>query len=362
MRVTLDARLVGYPGIGRFIEGLWRGLLEIGADVVGIWPAGPPRDWLGLHRFEPPGPHVTVRTRPFRPNEQVMIPRHLHKIGADAHHAMFFNVPYAGKVPVVLTVHDLFPYLDRSNARSRAAGLYYRAVVPLAIRRAKVVATVSPFTARQLRESFGVLRQPVHVIEHGLDHDRWHRPPTDAIDAVRARFRIPSEYLLYVGTAKRHKNLSRLIAAHRKHHPPLVLAGPAAAELPVHLEGAPGNGSVIALGRVPDDVLPGLYAGALALVLPSFYEAVGFTALEAMACGTPIVASDGGGLPDTVGDAGILVRVGDVVAWSQALTTVAEDASLRDRLRSAGRARVATRSWRACAHQYLELYQQAVLT
>src|SRR6266511_3858360 len=358
MRIALDARLVGLPGIGRLTEGLWRGLHDIDADVVGLWPAGLPRDWLSLHRFEPPGPHVTVKARPFLPVEQATIPSIVRRIGADVHHATHFNVPYLSRAPIVVTVHDLFPYLDRSNARSPIAGAYYRAVMPVAMRRARVIAAISNFTARQLRESLGLPEERIRVIEHGLDHDRWQPPEADRVQVVRERFRLPSQYLLYVGTAKRHKNLATLIAAHRRYHPPLVLAGPTEQELAPQLGGVGSDGTVRVLGRVPDDVLPALYAGAVALVLPSTYEAVGFTALEAMACGSPVVVSDGGGLPDTVGDAGLLVPARDVDAWAGALSRISEDTELHRQLAAAGRQRVATRSWRICAQQYLDLYTE----
>jgi len=357
MRVALDARLVGLPGIGRFTEGLWRGLNDIGADVVGLWPAGPPRDWLSLHRFEPPGPHVRVKARPFLPAEQVTVPRIVNRIGADVHHATHFNVPYFTKTPVVVTAYDLFPYLDRSNARSHIAATYYRALMPLALRRARVVVAISNFTARQLQESLALPAERVRVIELGIDHDRWQPPEARRVRAVRERFRLPTQYLLYVGTAKRHKNLATLIAAHRRQHPPLVLAGPTEREVAAQLDGVASNGTMSVLGRVPDDVLPALYGGAIALVLPSRYEAVGFTALEAMGCGSPVIVSDGGGLPDTVGDAGLLVPAPDIDAWTAALSRVSDDAALRRRLAAAGRERVATRSWRVCAEQYLHLYR-----
>lgn len=356
MRVTLDARMAGLPGIGRFIIGLWRGLAATDADVLGLWPRGELNHWLGPHRPRPPGPYETVRARPFLAAEQVELPLALRRFGSDVHHAAHFNVPYAARVPIVLTVYDLFLYRDPSKARSRAAGAYYRVAVPLAVRRARAVVALSPFTAGQLTETFGLDGDRLRVVEAGLDHDQWHPRPEAAVEAVRSRFGLPGEYLLYVGTAKRHKNLATLLRAHGPAHPALVLAGPTREEV-ASLDVTP-SGRVVMLGRVPDDVLPALYTGALALALPSLYEALGFTALEAMACGTAVIASDGGQLPETVGDAGLLVSPDDVAAWRDALDRIAVDAELRQRLAAAGRARVAGRSWDECARRYRDVYRE----
>lgn len=361
MRITLDARFIGLAGIGRMTDGLWRGLESLGMDVVGLWPAGRPLDYMGEYRSGPAGRHVILRARPFLPAEQFALPRVLRQVGAQVHHAPNFAVPYLARIPVVLTVHDLFPYLEPANARSPAAAAVYRVATPLAIRRARLVVAVSKFAARQVTETFGTPAECLRVVEHGIDHERWRPPTPELLSDVRARYRLPTDYLLYVGTLKRNKNLRTLLAAHGPEHPPLVLAGPEASEM-VSAGLTPSRGSkVIALGRVPDETLAALYGGALALVLPSLYEGAGFTPLEAMACGTAVVASDGGALPDTVGDAGLIVPALDVDGWRDALSTISQDDALRTRLAAAGSARVKDRSWSHVARQYAAIYQEALL-
>lgn len=358
-RVALDARFIGYAGIGRMVDGLWRGLIGAGVDVVGLWPAADAGDWMGAHRPDPAGTIVAVASRPFAPGEQLTVPAALRRMRAAVHHAPNFAVPYLTRIPVVLTVHDLFPYLDRHNARSRAAAAVYRAVVPAAIRRARIIVAVSPFAAQQVSETFGVGDHRLRVVEHGIDHDRWRPPGSEAITAIRDRYALPERYLLYVGTAKRHKNLATLIDALRPGHPPLVLAGPGPDDLAQAGLQTSRATAVIALGRVSDAELAALYGGALALALPSLYEAVGFTALEAMACGTPVISSDGGGLPDTVGGGGLLVPAREVDAWVDAITRIADDAGLRQRLAQTGAEQVRDRSWRAAAESYREIYREA---
>ncbi|HEY3831297.1 MAG TPA: glycosyltransferase family 1 protein [Acidimicrobiia bacterium] len=352
--------MVGIPGIGRFITGLWHGLDGIGVDVVGLWPGADGGDWLGADHGEPGATQLTMRARPFLPREQLAVPLALRRIRPDVHHATHFNVPYATRVPIVLTIYDLIIYRDPSMARSRAAGVYYRMAVPLAVRRASVVVALSPFTARQLSDSFHIGEDRLRVVEAGLDHEFWNPASECAVDAVRSRYSLPREYLLYVGTAKLHKNLATLLAAHNASHPPLVLAGPTRDELAANgIVAEPDDPHLVVLGRVPDDVLPALYTGARALLLPSLREGLGLTALEAMACGAPVVASDGGALPETVGDAGVVVPARDVAAWVEALDTVSGDDSLCRELVERGHRLVCTRDWKECARQYVDVYHEA---
>jgi alpha-1,3-rhamnosyl/mannosyltransferase len=175
---------------------------------------------------------------------------------------------------------------------------------------------------------------------------------------MRRRFGLPSDYLLYVGTAKPHKNLATLLAAHTPQHPPLVLAGPTFAELAAGgLEPSDRQGLHV-LGRVSDGDLPLLYGGARAVLVPSLHEGFGFTPLEGMACGAPVVSSDGGALPETVGDAAMVVPARDVEAWRHALGAVTTDDDLRRRLVNAGRHHVSGRTWERCAQRYAEVYAE----
>src|SRR6185312_7685945 len=115
----------------------------------------------------------------------------LRRLRPDVHHATHFNVPYLARTPVVLTIYDLILYLDTSKARSRAAGLYYRAAVPRAVSKATIVVALSPFTARQLTDTFTIAPERLRTVEAGLDHDRWRPQSTHDIDGVRDQFGLP---------------------------------------------------------------------------------------------------------------------------------------------------------------------------
>jgi glycosyltransferase involved in cell wall biosynthesis len=118
--------------------------------------------------------------------------------------------------------------------------------------------------------------------------------------------------------------------------------------------------SVRFVGYVAPRELPFWYNAAGMLVYPSFYEGFGLPALEAMACGTPVIAADNSALPEVVGDAGLLVGARDVDGFAHAITTLARDADFRERLSQRGRLRAAGYSWRRTAELTLGVYQQAL--
>ncbi|MHB1446427.1 MAG: glycosyltransferase family 4 protein, partial [Acidimicrobiales bacterium] len=321
MRVTVDCRHAGLPGIGRFAVELTAALRRrAGAEEeVMALVSRRPRGWLGDASLSVPGgppggaaADLAVASGPFGPLEQLELPVHLARHHVQLHHATHLNLPLAVRLPMVLTVHDIHPLTHDDHARSAAARGYYRLSMPVAVRRARAVVAVSDYTAAELARVLG--RRADAVIGHGVDHSAW--AGAAGLPGAGAGGAPKTAYLLYVGTAKPHKNLVTLLRAHAGARddrgeglPELVLVGPTAAELEAAAPGA-SAGRVRALGRVPDAELPGLYAGAAVVAVPSRYEGFGLTALEAMYWGVPVVAADSPGLRDTVADAALLVSAG----------------------------------------------------
>ncbi len=242
----------------------------------------------------------------------------------------------------VVVIHDVAP-LRHPEAYSGPYTRYQRLMLPALARRARLVITVSEFSRRELVEALGCPEERIAVIPGGVS-ERF-RPDADSSAAMRS-FGLERPYVLVVGTVSERKNLGLLAgaaAALRQRGIELVLAGAdrgymRSAEVPIRR-----------LGYVPDDQLPGLYAGARALAMPSLYEGFGLPCLEAMACGTPVVAAAAGALPETVADAGVLVPAGDPAAFSEALVGVACDEQERERLAETGRRRAAGFSWQRTA-------------
>lgn len=240
----------------------------------------------------------------------------------------------------VVMVHDAAPF-RRPDAYSRAYRFWHQRLGVVCARRALRVVTVSEFSRRELVELLGLDPGAVTVVRGGVsarfgpsvDHER-----------VREKLGLPRPYVLTIGTDDERKNLAVLnVAAERLRSAgvELVRAGDARP----HFSGISAVDGVRSVGYIAEEDLPGLYCGASAFVLPSLYEGLGLPCLEAMACGVPVVASNRGALPETCGDAAILIEPEDRDGIAHALQRVIEDDPLRTRLRAAGLRRAAGHSW-----------------
>jgi glycosyltransferase involved in cell wall biosynthesis len=248
----------------------------------------------------------------------------------------------------VVVIHDVAA-LRHPEAYSRPFVEYHRRVLPRLARDALCVITVSEFSRGDLIEALGASPERVAVIPEGVD-ERFLAGADPA--AARARYGLTAEYALAVGTVSARKNLGSLAPAAQAlaaNGIELVIAGSDRG----YLRGAaPG---LRRLGYVDEELLPGLYAGAAALAMPSGYEGFGLPCLEAMACGTPVVAASRGALPETCGDAALLVDPADADGFAQALVAAATDEQLRSRLIAAGRSRAQAFTWGATARLTDEL-------
>lgn len=240
----------------------------------------------------------------------------------------------------VLVIHDVAALrLPRGYSRSYVA--YQRVMLPALARGARLLITVSEFSRRELVEVLGADPARTEVIPEGVD-ERFGSATGAEIAALAARYKLERPYVLAVGTVSARKNLNVLEAARHalaERGIELVVAGSNRG----YLRGAAS--SLRRLGYVDDQDLPALYAGARALAMPSRYEGFGLPCLEAMACGTPVVASRCAALPETVGDAGLLVDADDAQAFAEALLAAARDEPLHARLAHAGRERAAAFPW-----------------
>ena len=265
--------------------------------------------------------------------EQVALPLRARRLGAP----LVFNpanlAPLAWRGNVVV-IHDAVA-LSHPEWFSRAYATWHRRALPAVARRARRVLTVSRFSRDELAALTGVVAD---VVPGGVD-ERFS-PVADAAGARRA-LGLERPYVLCVAGEGARKNLgalSEVARVLRERGVEVVLAGSRRAHhgARAELEG------VRRLGYVADALLPGLYAGAEAFVLPSRHEGFGLPCLEAMACGTAVVATAAGALPETCGEAAVLVDADDL---PEAVAGVLGDGAVRERLEAAGRARAERYSW-----------------
>src|SRR3989454_7632582 len=254
-------------------------------------------------------------------------------------------MPFALGLKAVVTIHDV-GHRREPRSYSRRARWYLEATTRYAARRANRLIAVSKATAEDLVRFYHAAGGRVVVVHSGVDPRMRPQDPARVADVIR-RLGIASPYFLYVGRNHPRKNLSMLRRAfdearRRGLRANLVLAGP-------DHGGEPSAEVVTTLPYVPANDLPALYAGAVALTLPSRFEGFGFPALEAMGCGTAVIASSAGALPEIVGTAGILLRPDGTGASSPAMLELAGGPPRRQRLIAAGSARSAEFTWDSAA-------------
>ena len=287
----------------------------------------------------------------------------------DVYHCPDFVLPPLRRARGILTVHDLAFLMrpDCADARLRA---YLEEVVPRSVRRADFIIADSENTRNDLVVLLGASPSSIAVVPGGVE-DRF-RPISDPDALQRARRHLgvgEAPFVLAIGVLEPRKNLNRLMDAflalkQRSTVPPdlkLVLAGGKGwlfDGILEHHAASPVRDDILLPGFVPDALLPAMYSAASVLAFPSLYEGFGLPLLEAMACGTPVVASRASCVPELAEGAAMLVDPTDVDALRDALEQAIGDVALRARLTEQGRRRVRQYSWRRAAQQLLDVYQK----
>jgi glycosyltransferase involved in cell wall biosynthesis len=207
--------------------------------------------------------------------------------------------------------------------------------------------------------------EKITVIYNGIDERFRLEPPEEEVVRVRERYQLGSDFVLYAGNVKPHKNLERLIDAFHLlrqdglEHLKLVVIGDEVskyAELRRAVHRFNLHKYVRFLGYMPDETLAVLYRLAAVFVFPSLYEGFGLPPLEAMASGTPVVTSNVSSLPEVAGDAAILVDPRDPVSIADGIRRVLTEPGLRDALRAKGHRRAAEFSWERSVRRIREIY------
>jgi len=342
LRIAVDARVVAEDtrGIGRYARAILRRLLgRTDVELTLLAEFRLRRRYSAAYARALGGDAFSVRAR---------VPRDCRLIWHPANGTFF-----ASSLPSVATIHDAVPFRypdPDSGRRRRAQEPFLRSA-----RTATRVIAVSQFGAGELRELLGVAGEKIAVIQHGVDAEFSPGSAEPLPSVLRDR-----PFLLFVGDpiGEPRKNFPLLYDAYRRawptdSAPALAVAGPRAPKLP----------GVIHVGNLADDIergrhaLRACYRGAQALALASYHETFGMPMLEAMACGTPVVASRASALPEVAGDAALYAPPDDALAWAAALRRIVEDAELRERLRSEGLHRAQLFSWDRSAQLHLELFR-----
>ncbi|MGC9360474.1 MAG: glycosyltransferase family 4 protein [Anaerolineae bacterium] len=372
MRIAIDytAAIRQRAGIGRYTRELTQALLALDRETrYVIFSAGRGAD-------EPQWPpNVRRRSVPLSDHQLAVIWQRLRLPilaelltgPVDLFHSPDFVLPPLLKAASVVTIHDL-SFMRLPHCSPPALLDYLMRSVPRSARRADAILADSESTQRDVVELLGIDAEHVHVVYAGVDA-RFAPQPPSAVQEAKGRYGITGPYILAVGTLQPRKNYPRLLEA--------FAAMRRASGLPHRLAIVGGRGwlydeidAAIARLELTDDVLmpgfvrdadlPALYTGADLLAFPSLYEGFGLPALEAMACGTPVVASTAPALPEVCGDAALLVDPADAPALANAMERVLTDEVLSARLVELGHRRARQFRWEDAARSLLAVYRKLV--
>ncbi len=270
-------------------------------------------------------------------------------VNATVFHGVDFAVPYRHRHPAVMTIHDLSPW-RYSQWQPEAKRIRRRTPWLLRLGMADMVTTVSEAVREEVIDYFQL--DPQRVVATPLAADARFRPVSCAGP--------PPRFFLFVGTNEPRKNLTTLVEAWRQlpseGRPELWIAG-RMREDGMPLPQLPG---LVELGVVPDEELAPLYSSAIATVYPSVYEGFGLPVLEAMQCGSPVVAGNCPALREVAGNAGMLLPPEIPSLWRDALQQLAANDTLRKEMQIQSLQRSAAFTWRATAEKTRLVYLEAI--
>jgi len=369
-RIGIDARKVKDYGIGSYIRELiggiarspesqrYRFLLYVGPfdrDALPILPSH-----FEVADEESPGYSVSELTgfawRVFRDK-------------LDLFHATHYVLPPLPKTRAVVTIHDIIHLLYPQFLPSHAAHLYARFMIRRALTRADRIITVSYNSRRDLADYYGIPSSRTDVIYNGVSSRFTPDVTEQEVARVAERHGLSRPYLLFLGGEKPHKNVQNVVRAfaeaRRLKQIPhsLVLAGPMPknpGRIDALVSALDLDQAIRRTGVVPDEDLPGLYAGAAALLYPTLYEGFRLPVVEAMACGVPVLTSSTSALQEIAGGYAYLVDPMDVDAIAEGIAVLATDEKVRSDYAALGRKRALDFSWDKAAEKTLEVYEAAL--
>ncbi|GCF06885.1 glycosyltransferase family 4 protein [Dictyobacter arantiisoli] len=369
MRIAIDVVAAEYEPGGMLLAArtLLQGLARIDQSNEYIVLTVRPEDYQDLLAF--PQMHVQAVRLPSRRGiliqHQLFMPAILKKVKPDMLHTPAFATPLSWRGPLVNTIHDL-AFLKVPEQSSWYPRYYHMYVQRAAARRAQRVIAISEQTCEELTTYWSIPTARIRLIHHALRPSLTENPimKTD-IQAMQARY--GQRYLLHVGRIMPRKNVERLLEAFH------LLAG-RLPDLHLVLTGGVGYGSERALqlietslyykrihlaGWVADEKMGALYAGASALIFPSKHEGQGMPSLEAMACGTPVVASYEAASSEIAGDAVLHADCTNTQSLADAILLILSDHTLRQRLIHLGCQRAQLFHYETCARATVQVYEEA---
>jgi glycosyltransferase involved in cell wall biosynthesis len=299
--------------------------------------------------------------------DNVQLPPFLKSDNIDIFHSPYYILPLIKSCKLVVTVHDLIFEIFPSDY-SLWDRLSHRTVTRSAVQKADKVIVPSTCTKQDVMRLYGVPEKKIEVIYEAADDNFRPIDKPLAKKAIEQKYGIKDNFILYVGSIRPRKNIEKLVKAFynlRKDYKSnfkLVVAGKVGMRIDFNgfIKRFGLENEVVHTEYVSDDDLPLLYNAAELFVYPSLYEGFGLPPLEAMACGTPVIASNIPSIAEVINDAGVLVDPQNEKELTLSMRDVLENEDLKKELRRKGIARARSFSWKDMAKKTLEAYQEVV--
>ena len=308
--------------------------------------------------------------------EQVALARQARRDRLDLFHAPNLTAPLSLTCPLVLTMHDMIWFAPEQFAQPHFRSVkrtlmawYYRLVPRLAAQHAALILTVSYAAKASIVDKLGVKADQVIVTYEAASQIYQPIGEQAQLNPIRHKYKLTTEFILALGSADRRKNMATLLAAfahlpdalRARYHLSIIWTHPClSAEIAAQVQQLGLTEQVHFLEHVPTADLALLYNAATLFAFPSRYEGFGLPLLEAMACGTPVVAADNSSIPEVAGDAALLFPADDPDLMATAMLRALSEPELHATLRHKGVQRAAQFSWRSCAQQTLAAYRHCL--
>jgi glycosyltransferase involved in cell wall biosynthesis len=363
MRVGFDVTPLRVPqsGVGTYTQNLLSHLRDSTGDEIVLMEPNRP-GWKA---------HSVLSRTPMLNKTvwmQAVLPWVLPQLGLQLCHFTNSVAPVWAPIPTVVTIHDMTLWLFPEHHYRRRL-LAMRPLIPLAARHAAAVIAVSHSAKADIVRILDIPEQKVRVVYEAAAPAFHPLSNSNYLEEIRRQYRLPDPFVLYVGTIEPRKNLIRLLDAFARLRKSaaiphsLVLVGGRGwkdAAIFAAMEKLEREGIARYLGRVPMEVLVGIFNLADALVFPSLYEGFGLPVVEAMACGTPVVTSPNGSLREVAGDAAEFVEPTNVESIEQGMRRVLTDPDRQADLRVRGLAQAKSFSWAIAAAETRQLYAEVL--
>ena len=371
--VMIDARYLNgsHSGIGRYTEQLIRHLVALDDTLRLRLITDPRRPRPMRHeRID----HQTFWAAPNSLSTRHLLARRIDFSGVDLFHSPFNILPAGLPVPAVFTLHDIMWLLDPGLCTSKqwkrwVTGSFYRTFIPHSAREAAAILTVSEHSRGDIEAWFPEVKGRVAVSPNGISNDFRPVPPARGWPLINQWLPPRSRFALIVGQGTPYKNHAGALRAFVEalaDDPDTYfvmvrrLHGRGDAELKELMADPRLNSRVIPLNYVSFEQLQALYSLATAFLFPSLYEGFGLPALEAMACGTAVVASDRGAPAEVCGDGAVLVDPDDTDQMAHALRRLFYDDEYRHQVEARGLRRAGSFRWENTAREALNLYRRVL--